>query len=155
MIRPVRRRHPSARRGDCLLINPVLRQRLQFSAYLLQSYLDPVDGARFLSGIARTLLPLIERTGVASASEVKISTLQSRLVEEMVAGGLGDAPAHVGRRLGNEPSMSCCGRFPNRNRMRSRSRGLRGGGGRVLSSRQRWWPAAGSNRRPSDFQKLG
>lgn len=53
----------------------------------LQSYLDPLDGARFLSGIARTLLPLIERTGVASASEVNISTLQSRLVEEMVAAG--------------------------------------------------------------------
>ena len=53
----------------------------------LQSYLDPVDGARFLSWIAATLLPLIERTGVASASEVNISTLQSRLEGEMVAAG--------------------------------------------------------------------
>jgi hypothetical protein len=53
----------------------------------LQSYLDPLDGARFLSGIARTLLPVIERTGVASASEVNISTLESRLVEETVAAG--------------------------------------------------------------------
>jgi SAM-dependent methyltransferase len=53
----------------------------------LQSYLDPADGARFLAGIAATLLPLMERTGVASAAEVNISTLQSRLEAEMVAAG--------------------------------------------------------------------
>jgi hypothetical protein len=45
---------------------------------------DP-DGHALLAGIVRTLLPVIERTGIAAASEVDIDTLQGRLREEMEA----------------------------------------------------------------------
>ena len=43
---------------------------------------DP-DGAAILAGIVRTVLPLIERTGVASAAEVGADTLQQRLSGEL------------------------------------------------------------------------
>jgi ubiquinone/menaquinone biosynthesis C-methylase UbiE len=43
---------------------------------------DP-DGAAILAGIVRTVLPLIERTGVATASEVGADTLQQRLSDEL------------------------------------------------------------------------
>lgn len=43
---------------------------------------DP-DGHALLAGIVRTLLPAIERTGIATADEVDINTLQRRLHEEM------------------------------------------------------------------------
>jgi hypothetical protein len=43
---------------------------------------DP-DGAATLAGIVRTALPLIERTGVATAAEVGSDTLQQRLSAEL------------------------------------------------------------------------
>ena len=43
---------------------------------------DP-DGAAILAGIVRTVLPLIERTGVATAAEVGADTLQQRLSDEL------------------------------------------------------------------------
>jgi SAM-dependent methyltransferase len=45
---------------------------------------DP-DGAAILAGIVRTVLPLIERTGVATAAEVGADTLQQRLSGELAA----------------------------------------------------------------------
>jgi SAM-dependent methyltransferase len=42
---------------------------------------DP-DGAAILAGIIRTVLPLIERLGVATAAEVGADTLQQRLSDE-------------------------------------------------------------------------
>jgi SAM-dependent methyltransferase len=43
---------------------------------------DP-DGAAILAGIVRTVLPLIERLGVATAAEVGADTLQQRLSDEL------------------------------------------------------------------------
>jgi SAM-dependent methyltransferase len=43
---------------------------------------DP-DGAAILAGIVRTVLPLIERAGVATAAEVGADTLQQRLSGEL------------------------------------------------------------------------
>jgi SAM-dependent methyltransferase len=43
---------------------------------------DP-DGAAILAGIVRTVLPLIERTGVATAAEVGADSLQQRLSGEL------------------------------------------------------------------------
>ncbi len=43
------------------------------------------DGAAILAGIVRTVVPLIERTGVATAAEVGADTLQRRLSEELAA----------------------------------------------------------------------
>jgi SAM-dependent methyltransferase len=43
---------------------------------------DP-DGAAILAGIVRTVLPLIERAGVATAAEVGADTLQQRLSSEL------------------------------------------------------------------------
>lgn len=45
---------------------------------------DP-DGAAILAGIVRTVLPVIERTGVATAAEVGADTLQQRLSGELAA----------------------------------------------------------------------
>ena len=45
---------------------------------------DP-DGPAMLAGIVRTALPLIERTGVATAAEVGADTLQQRLSDELAA----------------------------------------------------------------------
>jgi SAM-dependent methyltransferase len=47
---------------------------------------DP-DGAAILSGIVRAVLPLMERTGVATAQEVGIETFQRRLTDELVGNG--------------------------------------------------------------------
>jgi SAM-dependent methyltransferase len=44
---------------------------------------DDPDGAAILAGIVRTVLPLIERTGVATAAEVGPDTLEQRLSEEL------------------------------------------------------------------------
>ena len=44
---------------------------------------DP-DAAAILAGIVRTVLPLIEHTGVATAAEVGAETLEQRLSEELV-----------------------------------------------------------------------
>ena len=46
---------------------------------------DDLDGAAILAGIVRTVLPLIERTGVATAAEVGADTLQQRLSGELAA----------------------------------------------------------------------
>jgi SAM-dependent methyltransferase len=43
---------------------------------------DP-DGAAILAGIVRTVLPLLERTGVATAAEVGADTLMQRLSDEL------------------------------------------------------------------------
>jgi SAM-dependent methyltransferase len=43
------------------------------------------DGPAILAGIVRTVLPLIERTGVATAAEVGAHTLQQRLSDELAA----------------------------------------------------------------------
>jgi hypothetical protein len=45
---------------------------------------DP-DGPAILAGIVRTVLPLIERLGVATAAEVGANTLQQRLSGELAA----------------------------------------------------------------------
>ena len=44
---------------------------------------DDPDGAAILAGIVRTALPLIERSGVATAAEVGADTLQQRIAEEL------------------------------------------------------------------------
>ena len=46
---------------------------------------DDPNGSAILAGMVRTALPLIEKTGVASAEEVKVGTLQQRLSEEIKA----------------------------------------------------------------------
>lgn len=51
----------------------------------VQPYFGPNDpnGAALLTGVVRTLLPLLERTGVAHAAEVGVETLQQRMSEEL------------------------------------------------------------------------
>jgi SAM-dependent methyltransferase len=44
-------------------------------------------GYAYLAGVFRSILPLMERFGIATASEVDIETLVDRLREEMVASG--------------------------------------------------------------------
>ena len=46
---------------------------------------DDPDGAAILAGIVRTVLPVIERTGVATAAQVGADTLQQRLAGELAA----------------------------------------------------------------------
>lgn len=48
---------------------------------------DDPDAAAILAGIVRTVLPLIERTGVATAAEVGAETLEQRLSDELAAAG--------------------------------------------------------------------
>jgi ubiquinone/menaquinone biosynthesis C-methylase UbiE len=48
----------------------------------LQAYLDDSTGPPLLAGIVRTLLPAIERAGIATAAEVDIDTLAPRVAEE-------------------------------------------------------------------------
>lgn len=54
----------------------------------VQPHFGPDDpaGSATLAGIVGTMLPLIERTGVATAEQVGIETLQARLAEELAAG---------------------------------------------------------------------
>jgi hypothetical protein len=53
-------------------------------------------GYEFAAGTVRTLLPLLERFGIATAEEVGVETLAERLREEMVAsGGVGKPPEMV------------------------------------------------------------
>jgi hypothetical protein len=56
---------------------------------------DP-DGPAILSGIVGAVLPLMERTGVATAQEVGIETLRRRLTDELVGNGR------------CSPTRSCC-----------------------------------------------
>jgi hypothetical protein len=44
-------------------------------------------GYAYLAGVFRSILPLLERFDIATASEVDIETLADRLREEMVASG--------------------------------------------------------------------
>ncbi len=54
-------------------------------------------GYEFAAGTLRTLLPLVERFGTATAEEVGVDTLADRLREEMVASdGVGKPPEMVG-----------------------------------------------------------
>jgi SAM-dependent methyltransferase len=46
---------------------------------------EDTDGAAILAGIVRTVLPVIERTGVATAAQVGADTLQQRLSDELAA----------------------------------------------------------------------
>jgi SAM-dependent methyltransferase len=46
---------------------------------------DDAAGPALLAGIVRTMLPLIEQTGVATAQEIAAETLQDRLAAEMTA----------------------------------------------------------------------
>jgi SAM-dependent methyltransferase len=50
----------------------------------LQGYFDAGDrdGPRMAAGIIRTLLPVLEKTGVATADEVDIDTLEDRLARD-------------------------------------------------------------------------
>jgi SAM-dependent methyltransferase len=53
-------------------------------------------GYEFAAGTLRTLLPLVERFGIATAEEVGVDTLADRLREELVAsGGVGKPPEMV------------------------------------------------------------
>jgi ubiquinone/menaquinone biosynthesis C-methylase UbiE len=53
----------------------------------VQPHFGPDDpaGPGLLAGIVRTMLPLIEQTGVATARQVAVETLRDRLVAEMTA----------------------------------------------------------------------
>jgi ubiquinone/menaquinone biosynthesis C-methylase UbiE len=53
----------------------------------IQPHFGPADpnGRALLAGIVRTLLPVIESTGVAGAAEVDVDTLEHRLGEELDA----------------------------------------------------------------------
>jgi ubiquinone/menaquinone biosynthesis C-methylase UbiE len=54
------------------------------------------DGYELAAGTLRTLLPLVERFGIATAEEVDVDTLADRLREEMVASdGVGKTPEMV------------------------------------------------------------
>ena len=55
----------------------------------VQPHFGPGDraGPALLAGIVRTMLPLIEQTGVATAQQVAAETLQDRLAAEMTASG--------------------------------------------------------------------
>lgn len=47
---------------------------------------DP-DGPAILGGIVRTMVPLMERTGVATAADVGSDTFEQRLSDELAAAG--------------------------------------------------------------------
>jgi hypothetical protein len=53
----------------------------------IQPHFGPADtdGHALLAGIVQTLLPVIERAGVATAEEVDVDTLQRRLGNELTA----------------------------------------------------------------------
>jgi SAM-dependent methyltransferase len=55
----------------------------------VQPHFGPDDpaGPGLLAGIVRTMLPLIEQTGVATAGQVAVDTLHDRLAAEMTASG--------------------------------------------------------------------
>jgi SAM-dependent methyltransferase len=55
----------------------------------VQPHFGPDDpaGPGLLAGIVRTMLPLIEQTGVATAQQVAVETLRDRLAAEMTASG--------------------------------------------------------------------
>jgi SAM-dependent methyltransferase len=49
---------------------------------------DNDDGTALLAGVVRAVLPLIERTGVATTAQVGIDTLQQRLTRELTSAGV-------------------------------------------------------------------
>ncbi len=55
----------------------------------VQPHFGPDDpaGPAILAGIVRSVLPLMEQTGVATAQEVGTETLQERLAGELAAAG--------------------------------------------------------------------
>ncbi len=65
----------------------------------LQDYRPPGDrdGARMAAGVVRTLLPVLERTGLATAEEVDIDTLEDRFARESATfGAIFRSPTLVG-----------------------------------------------------------
>jgi hypothetical protein len=53
-------------------------------------------GYEFAAGTLRTLLPLVEKFGIATAEEVSVGTLAERLRDELVASnGVGKPPEMV------------------------------------------------------------
>ncbi|NUR30110.1 MAG: methyltransferase domain-containing protein [Catenulispora sp.] len=53
----------------------------------MQVYVSPEDGARAIAGVVTTLLPLIEKTGVATVDEVGPATLGDRLAAALTEAG--------------------------------------------------------------------
>jgi SAM-dependent methyltransferase len=55
----------------------------------LQTYVPHTDpsGARMAAGVVRTLLPAIERAGIASAADIDIGTLEQRIGEALIRNG--------------------------------------------------------------------
>ncbi|MGH9136173.1 MAG: class I SAM-dependent methyltransferase [Acidimicrobiales bacterium] len=53
----------------------------------LQTYVQPGDpaGPRMIAAMVRTLLPVLERTGIATASEIGIDTFEERVAAEQAA----------------------------------------------------------------------
>jgi ubiquinone/menaquinone biosynthesis C-methylase UbiE len=81
----------SKRAGMDVALGPRLWQVLEQAGLTpagmvsIQPHYGPADslGHALLAGIVRTLLPAIERSGVATAADVGIDTLQERLQKEM------------------------------------------------------------------------
>jgi hypothetical protein len=61
---------------------------------------DP-DGAALLAGIVRVALPLMERTGVATAEEIGMQTFAQRLRDELQNERGGICLSHFAKRMGN------------------------------------------------------
>ena len=81
----------SERTGMDVALGPRLWQVLEQAGLTpagmlsIQSHFGPADpkGHALLAGIVRTLLPAIERGGIATAADVDVDTLEQRLREEM------------------------------------------------------------------------
>jgi SAM-dependent methyltransferase len=60
----------------------------------IQGYLDPGNplGPRLAASTVRTLLPAIERTGIATAADVDIETLEQRMAADLAAHGAAFKP---------------------------------------------------------------
>jgi SAM-dependent methyltransferase len=72
-------------------LGPILRDAGLADATVvgLQGYREPGDpaGPKLAAETVRTLLPVIERTGLATAAEVDIDTLEDRLAQDSMAHG--------------------------------------------------------------------
>ena len=69
-------------------LGPIMRNAgLDHATVLgLQTYYEPgdVDAPRMAAAILRTLLPVLEKTGIATADEVDVDTIEDRLVRDCV-----------------------------------------------------------------------
>jgi 2-polyprenyl-3-methyl-5-hydroxy-6-metoxy-1,4-benzoquinol methylase len=72
----------------------------------LAAYLDATDpaGPQLMTGVVRSLLPAIERTGVATAEEVSIDTLADRLGEALRAADAVLLPPTLVGAVGQSPT---------------------------------------------------